>query len=91
MNTRELWKLAYGAARRAMRDMESDDMYRSPMAAALDATRAHHTPVRYAVAAYAERLSEMYPSYRVRRDTRVVLKPATDARLWNLRSRRRAR
>jgi len=69
MTTRELFHLAWGAARRAARD-ETDG--RSPMSAALDATAAHHTPMRFRVACVAEQLTNMSQGHRLRRHPRLT-------------------
>lgn len=69
MTTRELFYTAYSAARMAERDQAALWAAPSPMAAALDATREFSGPERFRVAAYAERLTNMPRSYRLRRMT----------------------
>lgn len=82
MTTQQLFRAAYSAARQAVQDDNNlHGVYRSPMAAALDATAAGFAHrERFRVAQYAERVALMGRPYRLRRSTMPVT-PTRSARL----------
>jgi len=72
METRELFTVAYRAARVAVRDAFTAPVYTSPFAGALDATAASDNALRFCVCLAAERVANMHRTYRVRRNMRVM-------------------
>src|SRR5215467_16245410 len=81
METRELFTVAYRAARVAVRDAGSMPVYTSQFSGALDATAASDNALRFRVCLAAERVARMHRTYRVRRNMRVMVRPELGARL----------
>jgi hypothetical protein len=86
LTLKTLYRTAYSAARAAMHTDEPG--YRSPLAAALDATLGYRDfPGRFHAVHAATRAAEMHGSFRRRLAMRVMLRPATSMKLAGLRLR----